>query len=107
MRAQKRDANEAEIVDALLEAGYMVMRCYSPFPVDLLVWKRGKPFLLLEVKSPSGRATEAQETFFALTEGCMRAEVNSPQKALEAASAWLGKKTTDSDSCCFFNTHVT
>ena len=58
----KRDANEKEIVSALEGEGYNVERLDKP--LDLLVWKDGGPFYLVEVKAPqTGRLTKDQQDF--------------------------------------------
>ncbi len=59
-QARKRDWNEPEIVAALLKMGALVEKLSGPGLPDLLVCYRRKVFLL-EVKTPRGRATEAQK----------------------------------------------
>lgn len=58
--ANKRDANEAGIVDALESLGCLVYRMDKP--VDLLVLHRSRVFLV-EVKAKKGKLTSEQEAF--------------------------------------------
>ena len=84
--AKKRDANEAEIVQALREAGALVHPLDRP--VDLLVGFRGA-WTLLEVKRPKGAVGEQQAIFMAICEDrkLPAAVVRSPGEALEAIGA--------------------
>jgi len=92
-RLGQRDANEAEIVAALLAAGASVIRLHSP--TDLLVGFREANFLL-EIKLPLGvrgglshsKKTPAQVEFFQTWRG-QKAEVRSPLEALRAIGALL------------------
>lgn len=52
-RAAKRDLSEPLIVEALEKAGWKV---YRELPTDLLCWKAGKGFRVLECKTPRGKA---------------------------------------------------
>lgn len=58
--ANKRDANEPEIVEALRKAGCSVVRLDKP--VDLLIGYRGVTHLA-EVKTDKGKLTKAQDDF--------------------------------------------
>ena len=80
--AQKRDANEADIVDALLATGHEVYRL-TQFPADLLVGRRF--WCVMECKGPSGRLTPAQERFFDSSGTAPRVIVRNAQEAVEAA----------------------
>lgn len=85
--AAKRDANESQIIDALLANGFDVYQLSKP--LDLLVWRQnGVAFVLLEVKGPSGRTTADQDDFLAKTACLQRAVVRTPEEALEAARRW-------------------
>lgn len=87
MRAQKRDANEPAIVEALELAGYAVDRHYAPDPFDLLVRRLNSPVgLRVEVKVPGGRLTASQET--ALADGAI-VVVYTTDQALDAAARYL------------------
>lgn len=85
----KRDESEADIVAALLRAGFAVWR---DLPVDLLVWRPDKGFQLLEVKTPATKAgkrrarhdQKAQDAFLALTGTQV---VLTPEAALQALGA--------------------
>lgn len=80
----RRDANEPDIVGALLANGFDVYRLNKPF--DLLVWRpNGVSYLLLEVKTPSGRTTVDQDDFLARTVGLPRGVVRTAEEALELA----------------------
>jgi hypothetical protein len=62
VRAQRRDANEPEIVEALELMGYIVDRCYAPTPYDLTARRVGSPLrLALEVKGTGGTLTASQQ----------------------------------------------
>jgi hypothetical protein len=89
--AAKRDSREAEIISALRAEGYTVFPISDNGIPDLLVSRKGKAaWLLLEVKSPTGTLTKAQERFFQQTEGCPRFMVTNALDALAAARYWLG-----------------
>jgi Holliday junction resolvase len=57
----KRDANEAEIIQALRSVGANVVQ--MDYPVDLLVTFRGNIYAI-EVKTAKGKLTESQVQFF-------------------------------------------
>lgn len=78
--AKKRDANEKEIVEALLKAGYSVVRLDTP--LDLLVGKNGVTWLL-EVKMPDGELTKPQKEFIKTWQGQF-AIARTPEEALAA-----------------------
>ena len=78
--ASRRDANEAEIVKALRDAGAYVW--IIGLPVDLLVGYRNRT-ILVEIKSSSkGRLTGLQRDFFESWCGDGLARVDSPEAAL-------------------------
>lgn len=80
-------------MSALRSAGYTVFRISDEGIPDLLVGRVGCPhWLLLEVKSPGGVLTKAQERFFRATQGANRYMVNNAADALAAARYWLGGK---------------
>lgn len=58
-QARKRDANEQEIVDALVGIGAVVFRLSAPGCPDLLVGFRGT-WRPMEVKSATGKLTPLQ-----------------------------------------------
>ncbi len=73
----KRDGNEQAIVEALEAAGVCVLRVSSPGAPDLLlhddacrlVWRcRFNEWLPAEVKTRTGRLTQAQREFLAKAE---------------------------------------
>ena len=91
-RAAKRDANEADVVKALKDAGVQVE--VIGFPVDLLTWARmfcphckaeieGGKVLPVEVKTMDGRLTKAQIEFIARWPGAVPV-VHGPVEALKA-----------------------
>jgi len=85
--AKRRDANEEEIVTALLAEGFDVFKLDKP--LDLLVWrKNGVAFAVLEVKNGEGRITDDQDDFLRRTTGCPRAVVRTAEEALAAARQW-------------------
>lgn len=87
MRAQRRDANEPEIVEALETAGYRVSLHYTPDPFDLAVARIGRPvWLHLEVKTATGKLKASQEAELHL-HGIV--VVRSVDEALAAAKEWL------------------
>ena len=74
----RRDANEPEIVRALKDCGYKVMRLNE---FDLLVHGHGD-LMMLEVKTETGILKPSQEKMIA--EGWPLKIVRSPAEALEA-----------------------
>ncbi len=87
MRAQRRDANEPQIVEALELMGYRVERHYTPDPFDLAVSRPGSPVCLrLEVKTATGALKDSQTE--ALEQGAI-VVVRSPDDAVNAAKHWL------------------
>lgn len=64
-RAAKRDANERQIIDALVNAGCAVVQLDRP--LDLLVCRPCGDTLLIEVKNPThyGKLNDEQEAFVA------------------------------------------
>jgi hypothetical protein len=89
MRAARTDANQAEVVKALLDAGCVVTllhRVGSGCP-DLLCWN-GERFVMVEVKDgakpPSARKlTPEQEAWHAAHEGAPVYVVSSVGEAIE------------------------
>ena len=76
----RRDANEAEIRQALDKAGIQYWQL--DMPLDLLVAHRGE-FKFLEVKKDSKEHfTDAQAAFFEDTQGYPRYRVETPEDAL-------------------------
>ena len=67
--AKQRDANEKEIIAALESIGCTVFRMDTP--CDLLCGYRSRNFLI-EVKSPGGRLTKAQQDFIPAWKGQIR-----------------------------------
>jgi hypothetical protein len=82
--AQKRDANESAIVDALIENGFEVLRC-NGLPFDLIVGRNA--WCIFECKGPAGRLTESQERFFA-NGHAPRFVVRTVEEALELAGRY-------------------
>lgn len=82
-RAQRRDTNESEIVQALRASGFEVV-ITNGTPFDLLVG--GERWCVMEVKTPQGRLTDAQLVFFDGSRIAPRVVVRSAIEALEAAS---------------------
>lgn len=80
-RAARRDANEAEIIRALRAVGASVHQLSGAGVPDLLVGYRGRT-LLLEVKTATGKATEAQEEKRAAWRGGEWRTVRSVDEAL-------------------------
>jgi hypothetical protein len=81
-RAQKRDANERGIIDALHAAGYGVLQGEK---VDLSVW-RGERGWLLEVKMPGEKLSNRQREFHATFPARIHV-VCSAEEALEVVRA--------------------
>jgi hypothetical protein len=80
--AARTDANQADIVKALKDAGINVE--YIKLPVDLMVWvPRRDRMELMEVKMPDGRLTKDQVEFIARWPGPVHV-VHNIQEALEA-----------------------
>lgn len=87
-RAPKRDANEADIVQALTRVGAFVSQLSGEGIPDLLVIFRGQTWLI-EVKSAKGRLTDAQIEWHAksLNGGVKVHVVHTPLEALQAIGA--------------------
>lgn len=85
-RAAKRDSNEGGIAGALEAAGWLVVRLSGAGLPDLLCIRRGC-VVLLEVKTETGRLTEAQDKLFARMGwfGYEVPVVRTPEEALRAA----------------------
>ena len=92
-RAAKVDANQAEIVEALRDAGasVRVLSSVGEGVPDTLIGFRGRNFLL-EVKRPkargqrAGTTTKPQDAFIAAWRGHV-AVVRTPEEALRAIGA--------------------
>lgn len=89
-RNAKRDANEPEIVAALVATGCKVWPLSDEGIPDLLVLSPGNKWLLLEVKrtGAAGRLTDAQIRFFNATDTAPRGVVRTAQEALEFVTQW-------------------
>lgn len=72
----KRDGNEAEIVEALRQAGALVLHLNK---FDLLVYFRGTLFMC-DVKAKDGRVTPAQQQL--LDDGWPLSMIRDPVEAL-------------------------
>lgn len=81
----KRDANEAEIIEALTAVGASVVQLSQRGVPDLLVGYRGATYLL-EVKTKTGDYTEDQVKFNETWRG-QRALVRTPEDALYTIGA--------------------
>ena len=92
-RAAKRDANEAEIIAALKNAGCTVTQLSQRGVLDLLVGYCGH-WLLLEVKSDDGKLTDDQRQFIEYHTDCPLAVVRTPTEALIALQSLLPRCTT-------------
>lgn len=83
----KRDDSEPGIIQALEKAGWHV---WPDLPVDLLAWKEGHGFRVLEVKTPQGkkdpkarmRKRQVDQLVFLATTGAP--VVCTPEQALAA-----------------------
>lgn len=82
MRAMKRDCVEPQVIEALEKAGWHV---WQHLPVDLLCWKVGHGFHLLEVKTGKRKLRPGGQTNFVQTTGCP--VVRTPMEALKALGA--------------------
>lgn len=85
-RAARRDANEAQIVEALEYAGATVARLNEKDIPYLLVGFRGDDYLL-EVKDGYNKLSPGQKAFHAHWRGKTIAVVRSVEDALEAIGA--------------------
>ena len=80
--AKRRDANEAEIVSVLRDAGFQVWILDKP--LDLLVAHKGE-FRFLEVKKDKNSPfTDSEAAFFEDTIGYPRYRVETPEDALRS-----------------------
>jgi len=85
--ALRVDANQMQIVSALLAAGYTVQVIGKP--VDLLIGKGGR-WMMMEIKSKGGTKTKFQKDFFERWAGYPLSLVDSPEAALRHARLVLG-----------------
>jgi hypothetical protein len=81
----KRDANEAEIFEALRAAGVSVYRLDQP--VDAVIGYRGKT-LLIEIKMPGASLNENQKKFFAEWKGQTPPILRTVDDALALLEGW-------------------
>lgn len=83
--ATRRDSVEPQIIEALTEAGW---HCWQlDYPVDLLLWKEGRGFVLMEVKSAKGKIGKRQDAQRNFVETTRTPIVRTPQEALQAIGA--------------------
>lgn len=83
MSAARTDANHAEIRDGLRAMGYAVADthvCGHGFP-DLVVLAKSGRVVLLEVKAPGGKLTQAEKEFYQRWRVAVRV-VNSLEHAI-------------------------
>jgi hypothetical protein len=88
-RAAKVDASQAAIVETLRSIGAWVRPLHAVgqgFP-DLIVWARGR-FFLLEVKEPGEKPNKQQAEFMAACPG----EIHVARTPEEAVLAAIGKE---------------
>lgn len=90
--ANKRDKNEAEIVEVLRKAGCSVFRLDKP--CDLLVGFRRQIFLV-EVKAKKGKLTKAQSEFAQTWRGPPVFIIRSVDGALETIKRWSSITSAD------------
>jgi hypothetical protein len=79
-RAARVDANQAEIVKALRDAGAYVW--IIGLPVDLLVGYNNHTFLVEVKDGPRKRLTALQQDFFYNWSGSTLARIDGPEAAL-------------------------
>lgn len=80
--AARADANQAEIVKALRDAGAVVW--HIKWPVDLIVGFQGRT-ILMEIKRPKGgKYTDDQKSFLSTWTGGTVATVRDVEGALRA-----------------------
>jgi len=82
--AARTDGNHADICKALRAIGVSVE--YLKLPLDLLVYHKGRTFLM-EIKAEDGRLTKEQVRFIARWPG----EIHIVRNEREAIEAVLGK----------------
>lgn len=92
-RAAKRDTNEPEIIQALLAIGATVQALSETGTPDLLVGFRGHNFLI-EVKTRSGKLTDAQKNWHQDWNG-QKAIARTSQEALEIIGAYFKPKSNN------------
>lgn len=84
--AARRDANEAEIIDALEGVGASVTQLSAKGLPDLLIGFRGETFLA-ETKSRRGKLTDAQKKFIEDWQGAPVLIIRSVDDALTGIGA--------------------
>jgi len=83
--ATKRDAAEPQIIEAITTAGW---HCWQlDYPVDLLLWKEGRGFLLIEVKTGKSKIRKEQVNQRNFVETTGTPLVRTPEEALKAIGA--------------------
>ena len=83
--ATKRDAAEAAIIEAVGKAGW---HCWQlDYPVDLLLWKEGRGFVLMEVKTGKAKIRKGQVDQRNFVETTRTPLIRTPQEALKALGA--------------------
>jgi len=83
--AAKRDSIEPQIIEALTKAGW---HCWQlDYPVDLLCWKEGRGFVLMEVKTGKGKIRKEQKAQRNFVETTRTPIVRTPLDALRAIGA--------------------
>ena len=87
-RANKRDTNEPEIIQALEAIGCSV--CQIDAPADLLVGYKVRNFIL-EIKSKDGKQTKEQVDFALTWRGQYRI-VKTPEEAIDLVTKAYGRK---------------
>lgn len=81
----KRDGNEAEIFDALRNAGFSVYRLDQP--TDAVIGYRGKT-MLIEIKMPGAKLNDNQREFFSTWKGATPPILRTVEDAIKLIEGW-------------------
>lgn len=89
MRANRRDANHAEIRDGLRKCGYVVFDVADSKVIhtDLLVLSKGNMPVLIEIKMPGEKLTDKEEKFWQEYKGALEIAY-SLEDAIKVMEYW-------------------
>ena len=86
--ANRRDANDAEIIDYVLALGYWTWKADPPAPFDYIVGRGSNPTVVfLEIKTKLGKLTGNQVNFKKLARTFT--EARTPEEARAGIEKWI------------------
>lgn len=88
--ANRRDANDAEIIDYISRCGYRVWQASPPAPFDYFVGRGSNPLtVFLEIKTKNGKLTSNQVSFQKWMGQGPFVKAHTPEEALQGIEKWL------------------